>query len=87
MSNGERHVTIRFDAPVVSASFHPKNRYAVSVLSHPCRVLKRLGCSKLLLVTLQTQQTFLVDLRKATRSRTELVDNSQAQDATTNQKR
>lgn len=42
--------------------------------------------SKLMLVTLQSQQTFLVDLRKGTRSRTELVD-TQAQQLSPNQDR
>ncbi|CAE6539861.1 unnamed protein product [Rhizoctonia solani] len=59
MSNGERCSAVRFDAPVLQASFHPRN-------------------SKVLLVTLQSQQTILVDLRKRTRSQTELMD-SQAQ--------
>ncbi|KAG8688686.1 chromatin binding protein [Ceratobasidium sp. 395] len=68
MSNGERQTTIRFDAPILSASFHPKN-------------------SKIVLVTLQTHQAFLVDLRKGTRSQTELVDNSQTQTTTGTQKK
>ncbi|KAG8681302.1 chromatin binding protein [Ceratobasidium sp. 394] len=68
MSNGERQTTIRFDAPVLHASFHPKN-------------------SKIVLVTLQTHQTFLIDLRKGTRSQTELVDNAQTQAVVGNQKK
>jgi len=55
LASGDRRETIRFDAPVVGATFHPKN-------------------SKLILVTLATHQTFLVDLRSDRVQRFELFD-------------
>ncbi|KII96041.1 hypothetical protein PLICRDRAFT_35009 [Plicaturopsis crispa FD-325 SS-3] len=51
----QRHATVRFDAPVVSASFHPRN-------------------SRILLVLLGTGEAYIVDLRKETRGRVELVE-------------
>jgi len=55
MATGQRHQTIRFDAPVTVASFHPKS-------------------SKLFIATLQTHETYLVDLREGTYGRTELME-------------
>ncbi|KAF7301216.1 WD-REPEATS-REGION domain-containing protein [Mycena indigotica] len=51
----QRHSTLRFDAPVVSASFHPRN-------------------SQIILALLTTGEAFIVDQRKAHRSRVELCE-------------
>ena len=51
----QRHATVRFDAPVLAAYFHPRN-------------------SKIILAVLQTGEAYVADLRKESRSQTELFD-------------
>lgn len=67
-----RYTTVRFDAPVLSASFHPRNMYVNSV-QPPIQKSKRTH-RRILLVLLTTGEAYLVDLRKEHRGRFELVD-------------
>ena len=71
-----RVVTIRFDAPIASASFHPRNR---SVEYNRMRVTHNLVLtfwitSQILLVLLSVGEAYIVDLRKAHRGRMELCE-------------
>lgn len=68
-----RQATIRFDVPVVSASFHPKNRCAPFLLSQTCRNLIRVD-SKIVLVLLSSGEAYLVDMRREYRGRYELSE-------------
>ncbi|KAF7330766.1 COMPASS complex protein [Mycena venus] len=56
----QRCTTLRFDAPVVSASFHPRNRYRGLAVVPDCSVN---GC-----------EAYLVDQRKSHRARVELCE-------------
>ena len=69
----QRMRTIRFDSSVVSASFHPRNRYALSPpgpLLSPSWFEK----SKIILVLLSTGELFITDLRMKQTERVELCD-------------
>jgi COMPASS component SWD1 len=67
----QRKTTIRFDASVSSASFHPRNRLAL---------LAYASCShsppfsQIILALLQSGDAYLVDLRKKYRGRVELEE-------------
>ena len=67
-----RHSSLRFDASVVSASFHPKNR---CVSCGPSNSLK-VYChdSQIILALLATGEAYVCDLRKQNRSRIELLE-------------
>ena len=72
-----RVVTIRFDAPIASASFHPRNRYVeynnYTHVTHTI-VLTFRTTSQILLVLLSVGEAYIVDLRKAHRGRVELCE-------------
>lgn len=68
----QRFNTVRFDAPVVSASFHPRNKYVSLV--RPRRLAYYLSCSKIILALLSTGEAYVTDLRKEHRSRVELCE-------------
>ena len=67
----QRKTTIRFDASVSSASFHPRNRWALLyyVSSPPSPLF-----SQIILALLQSGDAYLVDLRKKHRGRVELEE-------------
>jgi COMPASS component SWD1 len=70
----QRFTTVRFDAPVVSASFHPRNRY-VSPIRFPLQLAcSRRSCSNIILALLSTGEAYVTDLRKEHRSRVELCE-------------
>ena len=68
----QRKRTIRFDAPVVSAAFHPRNRFVILSIA----IYRRLITfhSQILLVLLSTGEAYIVDLRKDYKGRFELCD-------------
>ena len=69
----QRHATIRFDAPVMSASFHPRNRYAH--LAKYCPNAWKLTIhSQIILALLGTGEAYLVDKRKENRGQVELCE-------------
>ena len=71
----QRHAAVRFDAHVVSASFHPKNRYACQFVANlrPYSYLVAYN-SQILLVLLATGEAFVCDMRKEHKSRVELLE-------------
>lgn len=69
----KRRTTVRFDAPVSSASFHPRNRY--SLWSRCTSITGLTGrFSQILLVLLSPGDAYIVDLRKKYRTRVELCE-------------
>src|SRR5260221_7453598 len=67
----QRKTTIRFDASVSSASFHPRNRWALLYyVSLPPSPL----FSQIILALLQSGDAYLVDLREKRRGRVELEE-------------
>jgi COMPASS component SWD1 len=70
----QRHAAVRFDAHVVSASFHPKNRQEfwtpVLMLNSYISAFD----SQILLVLLATGEAFVCDMRKEYKSRVELLE-------------
>ena len=67
----QRLMTLRFDAPVLSACFHPRNRYATSTrLFNHTNLLN----SNIILALMATGEAYLVDSRKEHRGRVELCD-------------
>ena len=69
----KRKAMIRFDAPVVSAYFHPRNRcVSTAQLSEPA--LKISPRSQIILVVLAPGEAYIVDLRKQHRGREELCE-------------
>ncbi|KAG9317101.1 WD40 repeat-like protein [Chiua virens] len=72
-----RHATIRFDAPVVAASFHPRNRLA-NFRSFVARADNYVSydpdSSRIILALLSTGEAFIVDSRSVHRGRFELCD-------------
>lgn len=71
-----KKTTVRFDAPVASASFHPRNRcvYAM-LLEKDIAAGLMVACSQILLVLLSAGDAYLVDMRKKYRSmRVELCE-------------
>ena len=67
----QRKTTIRFDASVSSASFHPRNRWALLYYVSP---LPSPLFSQIILALLQSGDAYLVDLRKKHRGRVELEE-------------
>lgn len=68
----QRHSTIRFDAPVISCSFHPRNRYIFFSTSHLTQIDH--AVSQIILALLGTGEAYLVDLRKENRGQVELCE-------------
>ena len=69
----QRHAAIRFDAHVVSASFHPKNRQEFDASLNPNSYISAFD-SQILLVLLATGEAFVCDMRKEYKSRVELLE-------------
>ncbi|EIN10220.1 WD40 repeat-like protein, partial [Punctularia strigosozonata HHB-11173 SS5] len=70
----QRHTTVRFDAPVLQAYFHPRNRRAYELLA--AKVIgSSCSCfSKIMVVLLTSGDAYLVDLRDGHSGRTELLE-------------
>ena len=75
-----RYTTVRFDAPVLSASFHPRNMYVSVFYLFVSELNVTITIRRILLVLLTTGEAYLVDLRKEHRGRFELVDVSDESD-------
>lgn len=69
-----RHATIRFDAPVVSASFHPRNRSVHHIFYNNIAHILTYFRSKIVLILLGSGEAYIVDLRKEHRGRYELCE-------------
>jgi COMPASS component SWD1 len=69
----QRHAAVRFDAHVVSASFHPKNRQEFGAIVYVNSYIPTLD-SQILLVLLATGEAFVCDVRKEHKSRVELLE-------------
>lgn len=69
----QRHAAVRFDAHVVSASFHPKNRQEFGASLNVNAYISTFD-SQILLVLLATGEAFLCDMRKEHKSRVELLE-------------
>lgn len=68
----QRYSTIRFDAPVIFASFHPRNRYQTPLNERDIRT--HVLYSRIMLALLSTGEAYLVDLRKENRGQVELCE-------------
>ena len=69
----QRHAAVRFDAHVVSASFHPKNRQEFGTNLDVNSYISTFD-SQILLVLLATGEAFVCDMRKEYKSRVELLE-------------
>ena len=70
----QRHAAVRFDAHVVSASFHPKNRQDFGASLVNVNSYVSVFDSQILLVLLATGEAFVCDMRKEYKSRVELLE-------------
>lgn len=68
----QRHTTIRFDAPVISASFHPRNTYVISSYLYHFYISP--FDSHIVLALLSTGEAYVVDLRRDYRGQVELCE-------------
>jgi COMPASS component SWD1 len=72
------HSVIRFDGPVSSASFHPRNRCTTTIYCSYMGLFKLTEnfamSSKIVLVLLEEGYAYIVDLRREHPGQTELVE-------------
>ena len=76
----DRYSTIRFDAPVLSAAFHPLNMQVTLLCCFPyCQ--KLIGNDRfIVLALLASGETYIVDLRNEHRGRYELEEPIEAKE-------